>query len=515
MAWLSADALLARRYRLVERIGLGGMSVVWRAHDEVLDRVVAVKVLAAELAADPRFRALVRDEARAAAKLVHPHITAIHDYGEVITAEGTVTAFVVMELLTGEELETRLAAGPLPWPEAVRICAEVAEALAAAHRQGIVHRDITPSNIMLTRGGAKVLDFGIATRIGAPDEDEDGGTFGTPSYVAPERLNGTPAQPATDIYSLGVLLYETLTGQVPFPADTWEELTHVLANGSSPASIDRPGIPATVGDICFRALTRDPEQRPTAQQVAETLRAALTGAAGTVGSAPPGPTTAAPDPEPRVPHEMTAVAAPPTEPRTRRAVAVTVLTLVALAVGALASTALGGREPKQPPTVIGEGEATPPASGGGTPGAPITGVPARAEDPVGTVPSAGATPPVPAAPAESASPGPTGPNPTGPGPTSPTPPVEERTPGFGEVLVEIDNLIDDGLRAGEIRDDAGVDLRNHLDHVYAALVDQRADTIRPIEALRRKVAVRANEGAITRPCAARLDEALHRLTNAI
>ncbi|MDR7281001.1 serine/threonine-protein kinase [Catenuloplanes atrovinosus] len=272
MPSLHPGGLLARRYRLIDRIGAGGMSVIWRAHDEVLDRTVALKVLADSLAADARFRSLVRQEARAAAALVHPHVTAVHDYGEEVDPDGTVTAFVVMELLSGEVLEARLTQGPLRWDHAVRVCAEVAEALAAAHRLGIVHRDVTPANIMLTALGAKVLDFGIATHIGAPDEDEDGDTFGTPAYVAPERLDGTPAQPATDVYALGVLLYETVTGRVPYPADTWDDLTEALAVSAAPPT---DGMPDDVAAICLRCLDRDPLRRPTAYQAAEVLRALL------------------------------------------------------------------------------------------------------------------------------------------------------------------------------------------------------------------------------------------------
>jgi hypothetical protein len=271
MASLHAGALLARRYRLIDPIGAGGMSIIWRARDELLDRMVAIKVLTSELAANAKFRDLVREEARAAAQLVHPHVTSVHDYGEVVGADGTITSFVVMELLTGEELEARLTAGPLRWQKAVEICAQVAEALAAAHRLGIVHRDVTPANIMLTPVGAKVLDFGIATHVGAPDEDESGDTFGTPAYVAPERLDGLPAQPATDTYSLGVLLFETLTGQVPFPADTWDDLARAQPGGPMPPLVV-PGLPREVVDICRRCLSRDPRQRPTAHQVGEALR---------------------------------------------------------------------------------------------------------------------------------------------------------------------------------------------------------------------------------------------------
>jgi eukaryotic-like serine/threonine-protein kinase len=270
-----AGGLLARRYRLIDPVGAGGMSVIWRARDEVLDRIVAVKVLAASLAADARFRDMVREEARAAAQLVHPHVATVHDYGETVAPDGTVTAFVVMELLAGEELEARLTAGALPWRQAVEVCAQVAEAVAAAHRLGIVHRDVTPANIMLTATGAKVLDFGIATHVGAPDEDTDGETFGTPAYVAPERLDGTPAQPATDAYSLGVLLHETLTGRVPVPAETWDDLFRALQVAPAPARPDVPGLPPAVADLCLRCLDRDPRARPTAHEVAGALRSAL------------------------------------------------------------------------------------------------------------------------------------------------------------------------------------------------------------------------------------------------
>ncbi|HET6213165.1 MAG TPA: serine/threonine-protein kinase [Micromonosporaceae bacterium] len=270
---LSAGVLLARRYRLIDQIGAGGMSVVWRARDEVLDRVVAVKALAPSLSADPALRRLVRDEARSAARLVHPHVAAVHDFSEGYGADGAPIAFVVMEVLDGEPLAARLTAGPLPWTEAARIGAQVAAALAAAHRLGIVHRDITPDNIMLTAAGAKVFDFGIATRTGAPDEDEDGTTFGTPTYVAPERLDGVPARPASDVYSLGVLLFEMLAGHPPYRAETWDDLVRAAGQTRAPRLDRVPGLPRGIAGLCVRCLARDPTQRPTAYQVAARLRA--------------------------------------------------------------------------------------------------------------------------------------------------------------------------------------------------------------------------------------------------
>src|SRR5262245_42524070 len=208
--------LLARRYRLIDRVGAGGMSVVWRARDEVLDRLVAVKWLGSELADDDLYRDLVRREAWATARIKHPAVANVYDYGEVAGRGGQQLAYVVMEMLDGESLADRLRLGRIPWQEAVAICAQVADALATAHEQGVVHRDISPDNVMLTSSGVRVFDFGIAAPIGEPDDDATGSTFGTPAYVAPERLDGQPAQTATDVYSLGVMLFEMLTGHPPF-----------------------------------------------------------------------------------------------------------------------------------------------------------------------------------------------------------------------------------------------------------------------------------------------------------
>jgi len=404
MASLLPGGLLARRYRLIDRVGAGGMSVIWRARDEVLDRVVAVKVLAASLAADARFRDMVREEARAAAQLVHPHVATVHDYGETVAPDGTVTAFVVMELLCGEELEARLTAGALPWRRAVEVCAQVAEAVAAAHRLGIVHRDVTPANIMLTATGAKVLDFGIATHVGAPDDDTDGETFGTPAYVAPERLDGTPAQPATDAYSLGVLLHETLTGRVPVPAETWDDLFRALRAAPAPARPVVPGLPPAVAELCLRCLDRDPCARPTAYEVAGALRSALE----------------------------------PARPTRRWLVGVAAVVLAAVA-GVAAVQLLPGRD-------------------SATTGPPVVTAPA----------------PTTAAPSTAPTPAPTDP------------------------LSAVRRVIDDGVAAGAIRRDAGVDLRN--------LVGRE-----PADKLRAKVAVRRGEGAITDGYAARLDAALRQL----
>ncbi|MFC8616891.1 protein kinase [Micromonospora purpureochromogenes] len=479
MAALHAGRLLARRYRLVDQIGAGGMSVIWRARDEVLDRIVAVKVLAPSLAADARFRDMVREEARSAAQLVHPHVTSVHDYGETLAPDGSITSFVVMELLTGEELEHRLTEGPLPWAEAVEVGAQVAEALAAAHRLGIVHRDITPSNVMMTRVGAKVLDFGIATHVGAPDEDEDGGTFGTPAYVAPERLDGAPAQPATDVYSLGVLLYETLTGQVPYPADTWEQLGEALAADEPPTLDGVPGLPAAVARTCLRCLARDPRDRPTAHQVAAALRdqllpgdpQAATMLAPTV-TLPALPDSAAGQAEPA------GRSAPAAAPSRRRPL----LVVAALVVVTTATALLA-------PTLV--PESTPPPDARRT-GAPVVQPTIPPAEP-STLPPREST-----AAATSAPP----PRPR------PAPDGGQGAGGLTEAAERLRRLIDDGVRSGDVRADVGTDLRNVLANLTRAAADGRSDLAEPVALLRDKVTHRVDEGGITPAYARRLDAAI-------
>ncbi|WP_433535511.1 serine/threonine-protein kinase [Micromonospora sp. CA-249363] len=490
-AALHPGRLLARRYRLIDQIGAGGMSVIWRARDEVLDRFVALKVLAASLAADARFRDMVREEARAAAQLVHPHVTSVHDYGETVDPDGSITSFVVMELLSGEELELRLTEGPLPWPEAVEVGAQVADALAAAHRLGIVHRDITPANVMMTAMGVKVLDFGIATRIGAPDEDEDGGTFGTPAYVAPERLDGAPAQPATDVYSLGVLLHEALTGRVPYPADTWEQLSAALAGGPAPTLAGVPDLPPEVARICLRSLARDPADRPTARQVATVLRGHL------LMPDPPTATIAVPAPPP--PAQSPPAGAAPTAPvgvvtavraddvprpltppadrpgrSLRRPALLLIPVVLAVAVALVGASLLPDDQPvrRAGPTA---GPTTPP------PSAPPTDPPTTA--------------------------------PRQPAPSSAPPTVASTAaPGtLAEAGIRVNGLVDAGVRDGEIRSDVGLDLRQSLGNMLAAVSSGRDELAPAVARLRAKIAVRLGEGGISAAYAQRLDAAIAEL----
>ena len=256
---------------LAEPIGSGGMSHVWRAVDEVLGRPVAVKTLDAALHADPQLCTTIRREARAAASIAHPHIAQVYDFGEEPLPDGGAAPYLVMELLVGQNLAVRLGVGPLPWPEAVTVCASVAAALGAAHRLGVVHRDIKPANVMLTAAGAKVVDFGIAAVTASADEDGAAPRAGTPAYLAPEVVTGGTATAESDVYALGVLLYTSLTATTPFAVNTWAEATLAHERGARPAPILVPDLPHELRELCARCLSPMPWSRPTSEEAAEVL----------------------------------------------------------------------------------------------------------------------------------------------------------------------------------------------------------------------------------------------------
>jgi eukaryotic-like serine/threonine-protein kinase len=256
------------RYELVQRIGMGGMSEVWRARDRVLDRLVAVKLIAPAHAAQPESLERIRSEARAAARLVHPNIASVHDFGLAPGVPGEQVPYLVMELVEGETLAAHLAAGPIDWRISVRICAEVCAALAAAHAQNIVHRDIKPANVMLTPAGVKVLDFGIAASAGELEPGLDGTVVGTPAFVAPERFDGIPATPATDMYAVGVLLHLCLAHKLPWPVDTALRLGRSGRHRRPEPLPPIEGLPTDVAELCRQCLARSPGKRPTSMAAA-------------------------------------------------------------------------------------------------------------------------------------------------------------------------------------------------------------------------------------------------------
>ena len=272
---LTTDRLLGGRYRLVRTVARGGMAEVWEARDEVLARSVAVKVLHRHLADDPGFVERFRREAVAAARLSHAGIVATYDTG----ADDGV-AFIVMELVRGRTLRQAMEnAGPLPTTDAVRIAADVADALEHAHRAGLVHRDVKPANILLCddpAGGVrvKVADFGIAKlQAGGGDLTQTGAVVGTAKYLSPEQVEGRSPDARSDVYALGVVLYEMLCGRPPFVADTElaTALQHVQAEPSPPRRL-RAGIPKPLEAVVLRAMAKDPADR---YQSATDLRAAL------------------------------------------------------------------------------------------------------------------------------------------------------------------------------------------------------------------------------------------------
>jgi serine/threonine-protein kinase len=265
---IAADHLVAGRYRLRHEIARGGMAEVWEAEDSVLGRAVAVKLLLPELAADPSFLERFRREAIAAARLAHPNVVGIFDTG---IDDGL--AFIVMELVDGTTLrETLTERGALPPGEAVDIAAQVAGALEYAHRAGIVHRDVKPANILLCRDGrVKVADFGIAKAAaksisgdGAPGQDltGTGAVVGTAKYLSPEQVDGRPVDGRTDVYALGIVLYEMLCGRPPFVGETDMAigLQHLDRKPLSPRQV-KAGIPKPLEAIVLRALAKDPDGR--------------------------------------------------------------------------------------------------------------------------------------------------------------------------------------------------------------------------------------------------------------
>ncbi|NLE21180.1 MAG: Stk1 family PASTA domain-containing Ser/Thr kinase [Actinobacteria bacterium] len=267
---LPVTTLLADRYRLVSLLGSGGMADVYLAEDERLGRRVAVKVLKARLAADDEFRERFRIEAQAAASLKHPSIVAVYDRG---TADGV--PYIAMEYVHGESLKQRVRRdGALPSNEAVDVALNVLSALAAAHDRSIVHRDVTSYNVLLEEGGRVVVtDFGIA-RMGDSALTHTGAMMGTSSYLSPEQAQGRPADRRSDLYSLGVVLYEMLTGRVPFRGDTdvAVAMQHVSCAPPNPRSL-APGASEALAAVVMQALSKDPADRyQTAEEFAAALR---------------------------------------------------------------------------------------------------------------------------------------------------------------------------------------------------------------------------------------------------
>jgi serine/threonine-protein kinase len=248
------------RYQVKKELGRGAMGVVYLAEDEILARTVALKMIALTGSGPERdqHEARFRQEARAAGGLTHPSIITIYDVGR----EGDV-AFIAMELVDGRELRELIRDGTLPPTRAIEVAAQVADALAFAHERGIVHRDIKPGNIMvLADGRIKIMDFGIARLQEPTVKTQTGVLLGSPQYMSPEQISGQSLDGRADVFSLGVVLYEMLTGIKPFDAaDLTQVLFWVVNMPAKPPSERRPGLPPVVDFIVARALKKKPEER--------------------------------------------------------------------------------------------------------------------------------------------------------------------------------------------------------------------------------------------------------------
>jgi serine/threonine-protein kinase len=252
-----AGQVYGNRYRLVDRIAIGGMGEVWRAHDEVILRDVAIKILKPEFMGDPGFLERFRVEARHAARVDHEGIADVYDYGE-----GSGSAYLVMELVSGDSLariiEKRIR---LTGVEVLSIIEQTARALHAAHEDGLVHRDVKPGNLLITPNGkVKITDFGIARVADQVALTATGQVMGTVQYLAPEQATGKPATPSTDIYSLGIVAYEALTGKRPFTGESQMVIAMAQINDKPPA-MDKD-IDSRVQDLVLACLAKKPSQRP-------------------------------------------------------------------------------------------------------------------------------------------------------------------------------------------------------------------------------------------------------------
>jgi serine/threonine protein kinase len=255
--------VIAGRYRLEARIGEGGMGIVYRARHVLIDRVVAVKLIRPDLRGETHLRAWMLREARAANRVDHAHIIDIHDIGETDDGE----LYLVMEYLVGTPLSTELARGPIPLARAVDVLEQMGAALSRAHDLGVVHRDLKSDNILLTaRGGrkdfVKILDFGLAALAHDPRLAPKGAVFGTPEYMSPEQARGEQAGPQSDLYALGVLFFEMLTGQLPFRASDRETLLEMQRTAPAPKpSATKKDCHPVAEKIVLRLLEKDARKR--------------------------------------------------------------------------------------------------------------------------------------------------------------------------------------------------------------------------------------------------------------
>ncbi len=492
---LTRDRVLSGRYRVEAEIGRGGMARVYRATDTVLGRTVAIKVLDTEQASDHSFVDRFRREARAAARLNHPGVVAVFDTG---SDDGV--HYIIMEYVHGRTLGQVVAEeGPLPPDRAAAIATSVAEALSFAHAEGLVHRDVKPANVMLTDSGrVKVMDFGIARVVSAHTLTQTAKVFGTAAYLSPEQAQGQRVDGRSDVYALGVVLYEMLTGRAPFAADSPVALAfkHINEEPAPPSSVRR-GIPAGLEAVVMRALAKDPDARyPGAAEMATALGpfAAAAGAAGAAGVTTE-PRVVLPDstvrlPTAEVPEALTGpartVPAHRASPRRRRwwPALLALLVLLGLLTAAFLPAMLSGGGPRTTPKPSAPHRTAPPSH------------------------RASPTPPSP-------TPGPTPPSPT-PSPEPTTPAPEPTIPSVPDAVASISGTLA-GAQASETIDQHTADdvrgkVEDALRHYTEGDLDKALDDI---QKARDKLAEDADHGKVALDVANALDRELRDLAAAM
>jgi eukaryotic-like serine/threonine-protein kinase len=459
---LETGDVVADRYEVVGHLGHGGMAEVLRAHDRVLERDVGLKVLSSRRAADPTLRRYFRREALLAAKLSHPHVVAVHDTGE---QDGQL--YIVMELVEGGTLDDRLREdGPLAVDRAVEIAVAAASALTAAHRAGMVHRDVKPSNILFDGdGGVKVADFGLARGVSATTRTSE--IYGSVPYMAPEQAQGDPVDARTDIYALGCVVYETLTGRAPFTGDTpIQVISQHLHRDPPPLREQRDDLPAGFDAVIGRALAKDPDDRyPDAVSFSDDLARVRDGRH--VGAAP-----ATTRPLEAGDQEGSS--------RNRRLALLGLVGVAALAL--LAVLALAGGDPEQPLgdiAVEDDGTDEEAADDAQPRNAPARDAPQEAADEP--------------APAEQEEPAP---------PASGVPAVQQSAD-------RVIRLFDEGASTGAVTSDARDDVMQYIEGALDEAQDgDWDDALDDVETAREKVRDHRDDGEITGEWAERLDGAL-------
>jgi eukaryotic-like serine/threonine-protein kinase len=282
---VTRGSLVGARYRVIAPLGRGGMGAVYHAHDEVLDEDVALKILRPEVAGTPAMAARFRSEIKLARKVSHWNVCRIHEYGE----DGGLQ-YISMELITGATLKDRLRSGPLPPADAFHVAVQIADGLAAIHKVGIVHRDLKSANVMVDGAGtAKVMDFGIAkAATGADGGSATGYVLGSPEYMSPEQARGRRADFRSDLYSLGIVVFEAFTGRVPFRGPT--PVATLLMHVEAPPPVDDPSLalPPALLPVLRSALAKDPADRfPDAAAMTSALRAAAVASGQPLGTEEP------------------------------------------------------------------------------------------------------------------------------------------------------------------------------------------------------------------------------------